>query len=342
MGSETTLRAGVIGLGIAGQRHLASYAARPDVHIAAVCDLQQDLARKTSEQYGAPWFVDYRELLSQELDAVSICLPHSLLAQAAIAAASMGVHTLLEKPMATSVQQAVAVSNAFRDSESHAMVGYVHRFRDEVMRARELIQAGAIGTPYLIVDQSSLGGDELAPDWIWNRELSGGGVLMYNGVHSLDRLLWLTGADPLRVSAQAKTLTHATDVEDVLLASIELATDQVAQLMIHFPNAADGGHWSTDLYGPEGRLSLQTGRGVQLTSISGKQSIASEDDRRFDREIEEFVEAIKAGREPSPNHTHGIRILQVVEAIYQSAASDGDWVDVQRDQPVVSRKESRT
>jgi predicted dehydrogenase len=76
--------------------------------------------------------------------------------------------------MATAVSEADRVLAAFEESNGSLMVGFVHRFRDEAMRAKEALEQGAIGEPYLIIDRSSTGGDSIAPAWIWQRRQAGG------------------------------------------------------------------------------------------------------------------------------------------------------------------------
>ena len=79
------------------------------------------------------------------------------------------------------------------------MVNFVHRFRAEYRQAHAAVQAGAIGRPVLLVDAMASGRSDL-PGWVWDHETAGGGMMMYNGIHSLDRLAWLAGSPIARVS----------------------------------------------------------------------------------------------------------------------------------------------
>ncbi len=322
------MKVGVVGLGIAGQRHLEAYAADPRVAIDAVADLNRELGQEVAGRFGASYFENFLDLLETDLEAVSVCVPHALLADIARLSAEQGKHILLEKPMATSVREAKRVVRSAEDNGVRLMVGYVHRFREEITRARDLLSEGRIGAPQLVVERSAMGGDERAPAWIWDRQQSGGGVLMYNGVHSIDRLLWLLDRPVERVRATARTLTHEPSVEDALIATMEFSGGALANLVAAFPPYSHGGHWNTEIYGARGVLSIATGERLEVHTREGRHSFVPGEESRFQREIGEFLSAIEEGRPPLPGGTDGLRVLEVVEAAYISAAEGGEWVKV--------------
>ena len=99
------------------------------------------------------------------------------------------------------------------------MIGFVHRFRNEVLEAKRLIEEGVLGTPATALDKfCSLGGPH-PPAWVWEQERAGGGVLMYGGIHAVDRILWLLDTTAEAVYARSHAYTAwAGDVEDGLVA----------------------------------------------------------------------------------------------------------------------------
>ena len=96
------MRVGIIGAGnIAQYAHLPGYQKVPGVQIVAICDIVPERAKQVAAKWNVPQvFTDYREMLKQPLDAVSICVPNCVHAEATIAALESGAHVLCEKPMA--------------------------------------------------------------------------------------------------------------------------------------------------------------------------------------------------------------------------------------------------
>ena len=98
---------GVIGLGIFGQNHVLSYTEHPFAEVVAVCDLNEDLAKSTAEQYKTKYYLDYHEMLADpKVEAISVVTPDFLHKEPVIAAAEAGKHILCEKPLASRVADA--------------------------------------------------------------------------------------------------------------------------------------------------------------------------------------------------------------------------------------------
>jgi UDP-N-acetylglucosamine 3-dehydrogenase len=322
------LRVGVVGLGIAGGRHLAAYASDRRVQITAVSDVDRSRGEDAAERFGASYYHDYEELLESDVDAVSVCVPHSLLAPVAVRSAQRGKHVLLEKPMATSVAEADSVIAAFEEWDTLLMVGFVHRFRDEALRAKEALRQGAIGEPYLVIDRSSIGGDSLAPAWIWDPAQSGGGVLFYSGVHSVDRVRWLAEDEVAGLTATTARLAHVADVEDYAVGTMRFGRGLMATFIQNFTPLAAGSRWDTEVYGSEGSLFMRTGVGFEIHTQGGKTEHKATDDLRFLRQAQEFVSSIAESRAPCVGGADGRAALAVVEAMYRSSEGDQGWVSL--------------
>src|ERR1035437_8128148 len=102
---------GVVGTGVWGETHLMAYSSAPGVKLVGVCDKNEALGRERAQQYGAEFFTtDYRELLARkDIKAVSIVTPDFLHREIAVAALEAGKHVLIEKPMATTVEDCQAM-----------------------------------------------------------------------------------------------------------------------------------------------------------------------------------------------------------------------------------------
>lgn len=319
-----TLRIGLVGLGTAGLRHAAAIARHPAAALVAAADPAPG-AQRAAAELGIPCLPDAGELLARpDVDAVVISLPHSMLAAAAIEAARRGKHILLEKPMGLSVAEAESVVAACRSAGVRLMVNYVHRFREEYRQAAALIGAGAIGRPVLLIEVMASGRSAMPP-WVFQPEVAGGGMLMYNGSHSVDRLLWLASTPVARVQATTATLSYPVAVEDSACATLSFANGSLGVLVQHKSGAERTlSGWQTTVYGTSGALRVTTGQGLELEAEGGRRQISTGEGDRFLGAMEAFVAAVTEGRDPSPSGEEGVAAMRVIEAIYRAAREQRD------------------
>lgn len=312
------LRVGLIGAGQVAERHAAAFGACPEASVTAVADPDRGRGERLAAGCDARWFASADELLSSGVDAVVVCVPHDLHSSVAVAAAEHGAHILLEKPIANTLDEADAILAAVERAGVRLMVGFVHRFRTEVLEARRLLREGAIGEPAIALDRfCSLGGPH-PPSWVWSRARAGGGVLMYGGIHAIDRLLWLLGDEVVSAAAQLHHSYGYGDVEDGLVAMLRFSRGASATLVESSPPYGRPGGWATDVFGTEGAVRIQTGEWVEVISAAGTETVMSGDDRHFERQAAEFVAAVREERDPSVTGHDGRAALAVALEIYRS------------------------
>ncbi len=321
MTMTTPLKVGLIGVGTAGMRHASAIRKSTEAVITGVAD-PAPFAPEAASSMKARWWPDYQTMLSEaDLDAVVISLPHDMLTAAALACAQHSKHILLEKPMAVTVADAAAVVRACGQAGVRLMVDFVHRYRAEMRQARASVMSGALGRVVVLVDVMASGQGPVPP-WIWQRERSGGGIMMYNGVHSADRLIWLAGARPVEVTAAMDTLTYPVEVEDNLVGTIRFSNGALAAIVQHKSQAATTlGNWETTIYGTAGALKVVTGSSIQIASEKEQTTMTIEQDDRFLGAFIEFVAAIRENREPTASGVDGVQALQTVFALYESATT---------------------
>ncbi|KAA9151791.1 Gfo/Idh/MocA family oxidoreductase [Microbacterium lushaniae] len=207
--ASAPLRVGVVGLGWAGQQHIAAYAANPDVDLVAIAGLEDAPRAELAEQFGIPVAVaDWQELFSSTpLDAVSVAVPTFLHAPIAIAALQRGIHVLSEKPIARSAAEAAEMVSAARAAGRVLQVAFNHRQRGDVRALAAEVASGALGRIYHVrASWLRRSGIPALGSWFTSRELAGGGPLVDIGVHMIDAVLDLMG-EPRVLSASA--VTHA-------------------------------------------------------------------------------------------------------------------------------------
>lgn len=193
------IKVGVIGLGWFGEKHCEALAGMPEAELAAVCTRTPQRLREVKEAFGVPKaFTDYRELLADgEIEAVSIVTMWDQHAAPAVAALEAGKHVLLEKPMASTLEDCDKILAAAEKSSGFLMVGHICRFNPRYAAAKQEIEAGRIGEIKAIYARRNL------PAWVTAGVLDKIGPIIGDGVHDTDLMVWFTGARI--VSAYAQT-----------------------------------------------------------------------------------------------------------------------------------------
>lgn len=206
------IRLGCIGVGaIMRMRHLPNIRKLDGIELVAFCDTDPKVLSETAKEFGVDrTYSDHHDMLEKEdLDAVSVAVPPFAHTDAEIIAAEKGIHILVEKPPALTMEKAREINEAVERSGIVAAVGFQERYRasnEEVKRRLEgktLLQA--------LVHRVH-GGVALAP-W-WSVEATSGGALVENGIHMVDLLRWLAGEIEL-VSAFNVARTVKTDKLDI-------------------------------------------------------------------------------------------------------------------------------
>jgi predicted dehydrogenase len=318
------VRVAILGAGGIGREHARAYRAA-GANPAAVAEVDPARGRAFADEIGATWFADWRDLLaSADVEAVSVCLPHSLHARATLDAAAAGKHVLCEKPIATDLDDADRMIAACRDAGVTLMVGHTHRFRLEHLAAKELLDRGEIGRVVQVRDAIWAGRpDPRAPiGWRGVAALNGGGIFMDNGIHAADRLLWWVGAPATWVAAGLGRMTELTDAEDYGVALIGFANGVIATLeeVLSVPRGA--GECYAQFLGSEGVLRVDTWQRLRVARAGGEfEDVAVPTDRPngFDAEILEFIAAVRERRPPSITGQDGRAALALIQAIYRAA-----------------------
>jgi len=144
------VKIGLVGAGFMGSTHASCYRLIEEAKLAAVADVRTELAERIAKEHGGRHFHTLDDMLNDigdEIDAVDICLPTYLHAQAAEKALRQGKHTIVEKPLALTVEEGRRVVEAARDAERQCMVANVMRFWPEYIFLRALIRKEQLGRP---------------------------------------------------------------------------------------------------------------------------------------------------------------------------------------------------
>ena len=292
--------------------------------LVAVSRANADLVEQFAGEIGARrWHQDWRDLVrDEEIDAVYVATPVHLHAEQTVAAAEAGKHVLCEKPMAMNAAECDRMIAACRDAHVRLGVAYYRHFYPVVIRIGQLIASGAIGEPVFAQMMASEPFDPRpgAPrHWLVERSQSGGGPMADFGCHRLEVLLHLLG--PLaHVSSMVARVALDREVEDTATALLQF--ERGACGMVTVSNAAAERLDTLDIFGTLGSLrvaSLNTGDLVVRTSTGdGLESHPPASNLHLPL-VEEFVDAVRSGRDPAVDGRAGRTIAAIQDRIYAGA-----------------------
>ena len=330
--AEGNLNVGVIGAGTHGQSHLTCYAAANNVTLLAVADIDADRAREMGAAHGARHaFADYKQLLDlDEIDAVSVVLPDHLHRAACEAAFAAGKHVLVEKPMATSVEDAEAILAAQRASGKTLMVNWSNRWMHAFAQTKDALDAGDLGQPlyayarlnntlYVPTRMLSWAADTRLPFWLI--------------CHRFDIARWYFGSEARRVSAVCRS---------VKLKAMGIDTPDFYQATVEFENGCVGNFESCwimpesmpylvdskfELVCTEGYVNIDPALPLHLYANNQKQTnkgalygdVMGEPVGFVNQSIKHFVNSVLRGEEPLITGHDGLMITKALVAMVESA-----------------------
>jgi predicted dehydrogenase len=319
------LRWGLVGCGdIANKRVAPALRDSLGSSLLAVARARAELAAEFARRHGAPrFYATWRDLLRDgEVDAVYLATPVNLHAEQAVAAAEAGKHVLCEKPMALDVAGCDRMIAAARKSGVRLGVAYYRHHYPVVARLRELLRSGEIGRPVLVHAQAFELFDPPADhprSWLLRKSESGGGPMMDFGCHRIEVLLDLLGPVSAVRGFPTNVRFRDREVEDTCVAHLRFESG--AQAVLAVTHAAQESRDAVQLFGTGGSAHVDVLNQGGLRIVVGKA-----DGPREERHpphanlhqplVEDFVAAVREGRDPAVTGEAGREVSRVLAKIY--------------------------
>lgn len=304
------VRVAVIGVGFWGRNHVRVLSEIPEVELIAICDIDRQKADTISEKYGLKSYGDSMDMYKREkIDAVTICVWSSKLAEETIRALKMGKHAFVEKPMASSLKEAQKVLKVAESNRLKLQVGFIERFNPGVRRVKEIIEDGVIGEPIFATARRVSR---------WPQRIGDVGVVKDMAIHDIDVIRFLFNEDPVSVYARAGCLWHEK-------------FEDYAQIMLIFPSGKTAlieTNWLTPykirkltVTGSEAIVDLDYIT-QEVTIETPKQTLTPryEWEEPLKIELKHFIECILNDTDPFVSGVDGIKALKIAEAALKSAA----------------------
>jgi UDP-N-acetyl-2-amino-2-deoxyglucuronate dehydrogenase len=351
------VRTALVGCGKVGQIHARALSSLAESEFVAACDVDLQRAVQVGAAFGVKPYTDLEAMLDEaRVEAVCIATPHPLHAEPTVRAAEAGVHALVEKPLAASLEECDRMLEAARRAGTTLSVISQRRWYEPVLRMRSAIDAGKIGRPVLGTfvmyswrDPSYYQSDPWRGRW----DTEGGGVLINQSPHMIDLLEWLMDDQVAEVSGYWANLNHpSVEVEDTAVAVLRFEHGGLGSIVSSLAQKP-GIYTKVHIHGSSGAsVGVETDRGA--TFIAGMTAIAEPplndlwtipgeeadlarfqyEDRAFFQtidavdhyhalQIQDFLRAVIDGRPPLVTGHDGRRVVALVQAIYQSAREGG-------------------
>jgi predicted dehydrogenase len=344
------LRTAVVGYGKVAHTHAEALASIPESEFVAVCGRDAAKARSFADTHRVRPFTSIEEMVAAGVQAVVVATPHPAHASVTVPALRAGAHAIVEKPLASSLQDCDAMIAAARASGTTLAMISQRRLYEPVLRVRRAIDEGKLGRP--VLGTATLLGwrDEAyyrADPWRGSWDGEGGGVLVNQAPHQIDILQWYMG-DVEELYGAWANLNHPTiEVEDTSIAVLRFAGGALGNVVVS--NSQNPGiHGRVWVHGSNGAsVGVQTDGGSMF--ISGMTTVAEppindlwkvpgEEDllSRWQKEdadlfagidatkhyhrlqIREFLQAILSGRPPMVPGEEGRKTVEIFTAIYRS------------------------
>jgi predicted dehydrogenase len=342
------LKIAVIGGGSISELHLKSYQRNPHVEIYAICDLNEERAKRMATEYGASRnYSNYQDALADsEIDAVSICTWTKSHAEISIAALDAGKHVLLEKPPAKTVEEVLLIQDAVKRSNKVLQIGFVRRYDANIQLLRTFADQGDFGEIYY-AKASSIRRLGNPGGWFADKERAGGGPLIDIGVHSIDLCWYMMGKPKVksvsgntyhklgnRSHIQNLSFYKAADydssqntVEDFTNALIRFENGASLMVEVSYSLHAKENEASIKLYGDKGGYEIDPAVSIITEKYNTILNIEPQTDHKgfhldtaFQNEIDHFVHCVLHDQEPISPIADGVEIMKIICGIYESAA----------------------
>jgi UDP-N-acetylglucosamine 3-dehydrogenase len=306
-----SLRVGVIGVGVMGSNHARVLAELPGIRLVGVADPDRKRCDQVARSLGCASFRDAADLMRRGVDAVTIAAPTHLHREIAIDCAARGIHIMVEKPIASTVEESRAIVAAARRAGVTLMVGHVERFNPAVQSIKRAIKDQ---------DSLSIAITRVGP---FPPRMSNVGVVIDLAVHDIDLIRWFTDSDIVEI--QPQTSSAVAEREDIALLQFRTASGVLAHINTNWltPFKARTIHIATrDKYLIGDLLTLQ------VTECFGFQPDGSYSMRHLSvgyaeplrSELVAFVNAIRGSETPAVTGEEAVTSLEIATRCLEARA----------------------
>lgn len=301
-GLDRMLRVGVIGAGVMGTNHGRVLSGMPGVALVGIADPLPEHRARAANMIGCPTFADMDSLISAGIDAVTIAAPTHLHHEVALACIARNIHVLVEKPIASTVEEGREIVAAARRAGVTLMVGHVERFNPAVATIKQAIKDE---------DILSIAITRVGP---FPPRMSNVGVVIDLAVHDIDLIRWFTESDIIDV--QPQLASAVAEREDIALLQFRTSSGVLAHINTNWLTpfkartvtvATRGKYVTGDL------LTRQVTEcfGFKTDGSYSMRHLPVGQDEPLRAELIAFLDAVRSGAVPAVTGEEGVASLEI-------------------------------
>lgn len=330
------LRIGLIGCGYIANKHLNTIVQSDDISLTAVSDIQKEKMEEAAHLYrenkgenkSIALYKNYHDMLiDPKVDAVVIAVISGLHAEIAKKALNHGKHIIIEKPLALSLQDADEIIDLSRKYNKTVLVCHQLRYRPLIQKVKQLLEKGYFGEPYLGIVSLRL---NRSPDYYASAAWKGtwekdGGMLVNQGIHLVDLLVWLMG-DIHSVYGEIATRVKQKETEDVATGIITFDNGAKGVVEANTITKPRNLGYQLAIFGEKGSICIG-GKGFDevehcyledYPAIEQELKLLESEQDEHDSMYQNFLEAVSKKKKLLVTAREGKKALEAIFAIYQS------------------------
>jgi predicted dehydrogenase/sugar phosphate isomerase/epimerase len=327
----------VVGLGM-GSLRAKQLTETSGCMLYGVVDIDAEKAQKNGEALGVPYAADITTFLTDpKVEVMYVVTPTGLHAEVAVSCLDAGKHVLTTKPMDANAENCHRMINLAKRKNLLLGVDFDLRQDEQNLSLKKAIEAGWFGT--LISAYDSLVVQRLDDyyrengGWRGTRKLDGGAAMSNQGIHEIDRLQFLCGI-PRRVRATARTLVRSIECEDIGAAEWDYGSGMMARFYATTTYPLPAWDVRLEIHGTEGAFIFSSGGPEKQGAFYGKDGKWTEAmpypvERKFRQGSDAFAFALRTGRPLPASGEEGVKSRLILDAMYESARNDGQWIKVE-------------
>ena len=304
------VRVAIAGAGFWGMNHARVLSDLKDCELVGICDIDIGRARRAAEKYRVEaYFNDFETMLKQaKPEAITICTPSTSHVELTISSLHHGLDVLVEKPMATSAEEALKILSTQEKVGRLVMVGFIERFNPAVRLAVELLSNDEIGQ--IILTYSRRIG------W-WPERIGDVGVVKDTAVHDIDLTMMLFGETPESISARVGRLKHRYEDHAQIFLTFSTGRSAIIEANWLTPRKKREIH----ITGERGVISVKF---IEQELVIEKEDYVRIPNIKYSEplrmELEHFIQCVKTSTKPMVDVVDGYRASLIADIILESAA----------------------
>jgi predicted dehydrogenase len=332
------LKFGLVGAGGVARAYANAFMHCTGAELVAVADSCLEAARAMGEKTGCPHYTDAEAMAKDcDIDAAIVCTPPSSHPDISIALLNAGIHVLCEKPFSIEVHDACRMVHAARKNGLKLTMASKFRFVTDVIRAKEMVSSGTLGD-LILFENVFANRVDMSKRWNSVPEISGGGVLIDNGTHSVDLMRYFLGT-LAEVHVLEGRRKPGLPVEDTVTMFVRSTTGAIGNIDLSW--SIDKQRTSfLDIYGSRGTISIGWRESRHFDYSVGEWTVLGDGYdklKAFQSQIENFSRAIRGIEPLLLTDEEAVASVAIMEAAYRSLRQS-EWVEILLPKPVEPAK----